>query len=217
MSVTTIDQPGAAGAARTDKVVRVRRRSVDKVLISMGVIAAIVFAAAGALLMWGSNFATDYVHDELSSQKVFFPPAAALKEEGRTDLLAHAGQQVTTGSEAQAYASFINGHLQKIGNGKTYAQIDDRGATQAVVDAKAAGAPAAKVAKLQATADQLTAQRDTLFKGETLRGLLLTSYAWATIGRIAMIAAWTAFAGAVVMAALVIAGLFHLEHTPKTS
>ena len=215
MGVTVIDRPAATDG--TGEVVKVRRRSIDKVLIGMGLIAAIVFAAAGGLLMWGSNFATDYVHDELSSQKVFFPPAAALKEEGRTDLVGHAGQQVTTGSEAQAYASFINGHLQQIGEGKTYAQIDDRGAAQAVVDAKAKGASKAEVAKLQATADELKTQRDTLFKGETLRGLLLTSYAWATIGRIAGIAAWVAFAGAAVTAALVIAGLFHLRKTPKTA
>jgi hypothetical protein len=211
MGATMTERPVAAEG--TGEVVRVRRRAIDKVLIAMGLIAAIVFAAAGALLMWGANFATDYVHDELSSQKVFFPDAAALKEQGRTDLVSHAGQQVTTGSEAQAYASFINGHLKGIADGKTYAEVDDRGAAQAVVDAKANGASKAEVAKLQATADELTAQRDTLFKGETLRGLLLTSYAWGTIGRIAFIAAWVAFAGAVVMAGLVIAGLFHLRST----
>jgi hypothetical protein len=190
-----------------------RRRTIDKLLIGMGLIAAIVFAVAGGLLMWGSNFARDYVHDELSSQKVFFPSAAELKDEGRTDLVSHAGQQVTTGGEAQAYASFINGHLQQIGGGKTYSQIDDRGAAQAVIDAKDQGASAAEVAKLQATADELRTQRDTLFKGETLRGLLLTSYAWATIGTIAFIAAWVAFVGAAVMAALVVAGFVHLRRT----
>ncbi|HKE77097.1 MAG TPA: hypothetical protein VKB57_25990 [Acidimicrobiales bacterium] len=216
MGVTMIERPFAV-ASRPAEVVRVRRRSIDKVLVGMGVIAALVFAVAGGLLMWGSNFATDYVHDELTSQKVFFPAAAELKDEGRTDLVHYAGQQVTTGSQAQAYAGFINGHLQQIGDGKTYSQIDDRGAAQAVEDAKADGASKAEVAKLQSTADELRAQRDTLFKGETLRGLLLTSYAWATIGRIAAIAAWAVFAGAAVMAGLVVAGLFHLRITPKTT
>jgi hypothetical protein len=215
MSTMTRDPAVAAAApdASPDGTIRLRRRTIDKLLIGMGLIAAIVFAVAGGLLMWGSNFARDYVHDELSSQKVFFPSAAELKDEGRTDLVSHAGQQVTTGGEAQAYASFINGHLQQIGGGKTYSQIDDRGAAQAVIDAKDQGASAAEVAKLQATADELRTQRDTLFKGETLRGLLLTSYAWATIGTIAFIAAWVAFVGAAVMAALVVAGFVHLRRT----
>jgi hypothetical protein len=211
MSATMQERPVVA-EPRTD-VIEVHRRSIDKILISFGLIAAIVFAAAGGLLTWGSNFADDYVHDELSSQKVFFPDEAALREEGRTDLVKYADEQVTTGTEAEAYASFINGHLQGIADGKTYSQIDDRGAAQAVVDAKAAGASQAEVAQLQATADKLKGQRDTLFKGETLRGLLLTSFAWATIGRIAGIAAWVAFAGAAVMIVLVLAGMVHLRRT----
>jgi len=219
MTMTAEERP-VATVAEGDDVVEVHRRTIDKVLIGFGLIAAMVFAAAGGLLTWGANFATDYVHDELTSQKVFFPDEASLREEGRTDLVKYADEQVTTGTEAQAYASFIDGHLQGIADGKTYAEIDDRGAAQAVEDAKASGASDARVAELQATADQLKGQRDSLFKGETLRGLLLSSYAWATIGRIAGIAAWVAFAGALVMAVLVIAGMVHLRrnrHTVRTA
>ena len=215
MGTSTKERPLAT--VRKDDVVQVHRRTIDKVLIGFGVVAAIVFAAAGGLLTWGSNFADDYVHDELASQKVFFPDEASLREEGRTDLVKYADEQVTTGPEAEAYASFINGHLQGIADGKTYAEIDDRGAAQAVEDAKTAGASDARVAELQATADQLAGQRDLLFKGETLRGLLLSSFAWATIGEIAGIAAWVAFAGALVMAALVIAGMEHLRRSRRTA
>ena len=63
--------------------------------------------------------------------------------------------------------------------------------------------------RLQAKVDTISGQRDSLFKGETLRGLLLSSYAWATVGQIAGIAAIFAFVAAAVMAALVIAGLVH--------
>ena len=91
--------------------------------------------------------------------------------------------------------------------------VKHRGAAAAVQAAMDAGASAGEVAALQATADQLKGQRDTLFKGETLRGLLLSSFAWATIGRIAGIAAWVVLAGAVVMAGLTGAGLFHLRRT----
>jgi hypothetical protein len=210
MSTSTIERPLTTDR-HDDDVVRLPRRRIDRLLIGFGVIAAMVFAVAGALLTWGANFADDYVHDELSSQRVFFPDEAGLREEGRDDLVPHAGQQVTTGPEAEAYASYIGGHLEGIADGKTYAEIDDRGAAQAVVDARESGASGAEIADLQATADELKAQRDSLFRGETLRGLLLSSYAWSTIGRIAAIAAWVAFAGAAVMAGLVAAGLVHLR------
>jgi hypothetical protein len=212
MSTSTIEGPLTTDR-HEDDVVRVPRRRIDKLLIGFGVIAAIVFAVAGGLLTWGANFANDYVHDELSSQRVFFSDEASLRDEGRDDLVRYAGQQVTTGTEAEAYASYIGGHLEGIADGKTYAEIDDRGAAQAVVDARESGASEAEIADLQTTADELKAQRDSLFRGETLRGLLLSSYAWSTIGRIAAIAAWVAFAGAAVMAAMVTAGLVHLRRT----
>ena len=215
MSVTQKERPltttTTAPATGTEEIVRLPRRTVDKLLIGVGLVAAFVFAAAGGLLMWGSNFAEDYVHDELASQNVVFPDAAELRDEGRDDLVGYAGETVTTGDEAEAYASFIDGHLQGIADGQTYSQIDDRGAAQAVTDAQDAGASPEEIAELQATADELSAQRDSLFRGETLRGLLLSSYAWATMGLIAGIAAWVAFGAAAVMVALVVAGFFHLR------
>ena len=86
-------------------VVAVRRRTIDAVLVGAGTVITIVLAVAGSLLTWGSNFASDYVSKELSSQNIFFPDKAALQEEGRTDLFGFAGQQVTSGTDAQAYAS----------------------------------------------------------------------------------------------------------------
>jgi len=216
MSVVTEERPAPVATIPQDReVVRLRRRTLDKLLIGTGAVAAVVFAAAGGLLMWGSDFAEDYVHDELASQNVVFPDADSLREEGRDDLVKYADEQVTTGTEAEAYAGYIAGHMEGIADGKTYSEIDDRGAAQAVVEARENGASEAEVAELQATANELKAQRDSLFRGETLRGLLLTSYAWATIGMIAGIAAWVAFAGAALLVLLVIAGLVHLRHTPR--
>jgi hypothetical protein len=194
-------------------LVRLPRRRIDKFLVAFGVIATVVFLFAGGLLTWGANFSNDYVYDELSSQNIFFPDAESLEAEGRDDLVKYAEEQVTTGPEAEAYASFIGGHLEEIADGQTYAEIDDRGAAEAVTAAEESGASEAEVAELQATADQLKGQRDSLFKGETLRGLLLSSFAWSTIGRIAGIAAWVAFLGAAVMAALVVAGVVHMRRT----
>jgi hypothetical protein len=211
MGVTTEHTPDApVGTEAPGEVVRLPRRTIDKLLIAIGIVATVVFAVAGGLLAWGANFSNDYVYDELSSQNVVFPDEASLLEEGREDLVQYADEQVTTGPEAEAYASYIDGHLQGIADGQTYSEIDDRGAAQAVVEAEEAGASEAEIAELQATADELTAQRDSLFRGETLRGLLLSAFAWSTMGRIAGIAAWVAFAAAAVMAALVVAGIVHL-------
>ena len=153
MSATTVDRPVTTDGS--DEVVRLPRRTIDKLLVAIGLVAAIVFAAAGAMLMWGSNFAEDYVHDELASQNVVFSDADSLREEGRDDLVKYADEQVTTGAEAEAYASYIGGHLEGIADGKTYAEIDDRGAAQAVVDARESGASEAEIAELQATATEL--------------------------------------------------------------
>ena len=60
-------------------------------------------------------------------------------------------------------------------------------------------------------ATTLSQQRDTVFKGEMLRGTLLNAYAWSTMGRIAGIAATAAFAAAAVMAVLSVAGVVHLR------
>jgi hypothetical protein len=210
-TLTAPTAPAAEAPAPDDDVVQLHRHTIDKVLIGFGVVITVVLVAAGGLLMWGATFANDYVYDELSSQNVFFPDEADLKAEGRDDLVKYAGEQVTTGSQAEAYASYIDGHLAGIADGQTYSEIDDRGAAAAVTEAKEAGAPADEIAELQATADQLKGQRDTLFKGETLRGLLLSSYAWSTIGMIAGIAAWVAFGAAAVMLVLVVMGLVHLR------
>ena len=218
MSTATIEQTRPAqpvgpvdDVSVAEPVVALKRRTIDSVLIGFGVVATAAFVVAGGLLMWGHNFSSDYVGDELSSQNIVFPSADELTGQGRTDLVGFADEQVTTGNQAEAYASFINGHLQGIADGATYA---DLGATSnaAKADLQTAqdnGASSTEIATLQTKVDTINTQRDSLFKGETLRGLLLSSYAWATVGRIAGIAGIVAFVAAAVMAMLVVAGLVH--------
>jgi hypothetical protein len=196
-----------------EKVVGVKRRTVDAVLIALGAVVTVVLFVAGGLLTWGSRFANDHVSDELTAQNIFFPERAALEEEGRTDLVGYAGEQVTSGNEAQAYASYIGGHLEGIADGATYADLGapERAAKAEVQTAIDNGADEATVADLQAKADDITNNRNTLFKGETLRGLLLSTYAWSTIGRIAGIAAITAFVAGFAMLVLVILGFVHRQ------
>jgi hypothetical protein len=203
--------PTKTAVAGSEPMVALKRRTLDSILIGVGAVLTAALLVAGALLTWGSSFAKDYVDDELSSQNITFPPAAALEEEGRTDLVKFGGQAVNTGPEAEGYASFIDGHLQGIADGKTYADLGDPefAARDALAAAKESGASEAEIAELQATYDQVSGQRNTLFKGETLRGLLLTAFAWATVGKIAGYAAIAAFLAGVLMLALVVLGMRH--------
>jgi hypothetical protein len=194
-----------------DRPIPVTRRRIDHLLIAAGFVATVVLVVAGALLTWGSSFAEDYVSDELSAQRINFPPAEVLAEEGRDDLVKYGGVQVTTGEHAEAYASFIQGHVENTAGGLTYAEIPDRAARTALQEAIDSGAPADEIAALEQEATTLSQQRDTVFKGEMLRGTLLNAYAWSTMGRIAGIAAMAAFATAAVMFVLSVAGVAHLR------
>lgn len=220
MERTSTERPVAGSAAQRrdaiaarQPVLRLDRRRVDTVLVSVGALVTVVLVAAGALLTWGSRFTEGYVGDELAAQGISFPGADALVAEGRQDLQGFAGEQVTTGEQAEAYASYIEGHIDAVADGATYAELSgpERAAKAAVNEAVAQGAPAEEVSALQAEAAKLAGQRDTIFKGEMLRGTLLNTYAWSTIGRIAGIAATVALVAAAAMAALVVAGVVHLR------
>jgi hypothetical protein len=224
MSTIPITAPTSAVAPNTTvaappDAISLNRRLIDGVLIGAGALAIVVLLVAAILLTWGNRFAADYVGDELSSQNITFPSAEALTGQGRDDLVKFADEPVNTGKEAEAYASYINGHLQGIADGATYADLGAVGsAADAEVEAAVdAGLPQSQIDELQATATGITAQRDSLFKGETLRGLLLSAYAWSTVGMIAGIAAIAAYIAAAFMIVLVALGLVHRRRTAKAS
>ncbi|WP_131736619.1 hypothetical protein [Actinomadura roseirufa] len=174
------------------------RRTFDALLAGAGLVVAVVLIVAGALAMWGHQFATDSVRDQLAAQKIYFPakgsPELASKEVG-PHLDQYAGQQLTTGPQAKAYADhYIAVHLKEMSGGQTYSQLS----------AKAMAEP---------NNAALAAQVNTVFKGTTLRGMLLNAYAFWEMGRIALIAAYTAFAGAAIMLILSALGLRHLRRT----
>jgi hypothetical protein len=196
-----------------------KRRTLD-ILFSIGGL-----GLAGLLLIVGivftsnANFANDYVTDQLSQQNITFKPLDALtpEEKARPGLVKYAGQKLTTGKQAEVYANdFIGLHLESTAGGKTYAEL---GAVQTDLRAKVAEAQkagAANVADLQKQLTEVTAQRETVFKGETLRGLLLTSYGFSEFGTKAQQAANVAFGAAALMVLLGLAGLIHGFMTPKT-
>jgi hypothetical protein len=173
------------------------RRTFDVLATAAGLVIAAVLLVAGVLLGWGHSFVTGQVHAQLAAQKVFFPPAGspAIEAPEFAAMRQYAGQQMTTGAQAEAYADhFIANHLKEIGGGKTYAQLS-----------------ALSIA--QPDNAKLTAQVATVFKGETLRGLLLNAYAFGTMGMIAGIAAIAAFVAGAVMLVLSGLGLMHARRT----
>jgi len=197
-----------------------KRRTLD-ILFSIGGlgIAALLFVA-GLVLNANAGFATTYVADQLSQQNITFKTAATLTAEEKQYpcLVEYAGQKLTTGKQAECYANnFIGVHLKSTAGGKTYA---DLGEPQSELRAKLADAqrnnPAA-VADLQKQLNDITAQRETVFKGETLRGLLLTTYGFSEFGTKAAQAATVAFSAAALMLLLALAGFAHALFTPKTT
>src|SRR4051812_21134162 len=194
-----------------------RRKTFDAILTAGGLVLAVVLLIAGGLLTWGHNFVTDQVHSQLAAEKIFIPAAGseALADPAiKPYLTKYGGQQLTTGAQAKAYADhFIAVHVKGISGGKTYAELGgDQNALKAqIAAAKAANKPTA------ALDDQLTTlngTRETVFKGETLRGLLLNAYAFDTMGRIAGIAAIASFIGAGALFLLALLGFLHLRRTP---
>jgi hypothetical protein len=188
--------------------IHMRRKTFDALATIAGFVLAAVLLVAGGLLLWGHNFVNDQVHSQLAAQKVYFPPAGspAIKALPAADAQAmnqYAGQQLVNGAQAEVYANhFIAVHLSEVANGQTYAQVSSKLQPPAV----SALTPA------QVTA--IKAQQDTLFRGSTLRGLLLNGYAFWEMGQIMLIAGIAAFAGAGLMLVLSFLGIAHLRHTP---
>jgi hypothetical protein len=176
-----------------------RRRTFDLVLTLAGAVVTVVLIVAGALLFWGYSFANDNVHSQLAEQEIYFPTRAQLDHPDGKEvtaamvpyLMPYAGQQVLTGAQAQAYADhFIAVHLSEMPYGGVYSKVS--AASQA-----------------QPTNTALSAQANTVFKGTTLRGLLLEAYSFWTFGQIALVASIVSFCLAAVMAMLTLLGFVH--------
>ncbi len=81
-------------------------------------------------------------------------------------------------------------HLSAIGGGKTYAELSS--------------------ASLAAPTDQALAGKvQTIFRGETLRGLLLNAYAFDTMATVALYAAYISLAGGILLLLMAALGFVH--------
>ena len=150
-----------------------------------GFAVAVILLVAGGLLLWGSTYVHNTVQGQLSAQQIYFPPKAAFAHPvAGTEITPsmvpsvsqYAGQQLLTGQQAEAYADhFIAVHIANMAGGQTYAQLS-----------------AASLA--QPNNAKLAGQVATVFKGETLRSMLLNAYGWWKVSQITYIAAIAAFA-----------------------
>jgi hypothetical protein len=173
----------------------------------------VILAASSGFLFYQGSFVTGMVHDQLVAQKIFFPGTDQVKAGGALDpakfpseITQYAGQQVDNGEKARVYAAdFIGKHLQGVAGGQTYSEVG--GAASAVSAQLATTATTdPDYATLQAQLATLQAQKATLFQGEMLRGTLLNSWGWWTVG------VYTSYAAVGLMiAALVVLGALVFE------
>jgi hypothetical protein len=178
-----------------------RRRTFDVLVATAGLFLAVTLIVSGLLLTWAHNFIGNEVRTQLAAQQIVFPAnnSPAIKAPEFAAMHQYAGQLMTTGAQAEVYADhFIANHLKVIGGGLTYSQLS----------AKAIAQP---------NNAKLAAQVNAVFKGTTLRSMLLNAYAFGTMATIAGIAAIAAFIAAAVMLLLGGLGLAHARRaSPET-
>src|ERR1700743_1949260 len=148
---------------------QMRRTTFDKLLGWAGTGLGVALLAVGGLLVWGSPYVHNTVQGQLAAQQISFPPASAFAHaKAGTEITPsmipsvsqYAGQQMLTGQQAEAYADhFIAVHIQNMAGGKTYSQLS----TESIA---------------QPNNTQLATTVNTVFKGETLRSMLLNAYGW---------------------------------------
>jgi len=179
-----------------------RRNVFDLLASAGGAVLVIVLLVAGSLLMWGYSFANSNVHNQLAQQQIVFPAlgsSALASPKIGPYLNQYAGQPLTTGAQAQAYADhFIAVHLSEMPYGGVYSKVS--AASQA-----------------NPTNATLKAEVQTTFQGTTLRGLLLEAYAFSEFALIALWAGIASFILAGVMAILVGLGLWHSRKVPESA
>jgi hypothetical protein len=170
-----------------------RRRTFDILVATAGLFLAVTLIVSGLLLTWAHNFIGNEVRTQLAAQQIVFPASnsPAIKAPQFAAMHQYAGQLMTTGAQAEVYADhFIANHLKVIGGGLTYSQLS----------AKAIAQPGNA---------KLAAQVQLMFRGTTLRSMLLNAYAFGTMATIAGFAAIAAFIAAAVMLLLGGLGLAH--------
>lgn len=185
-----------------------RRSALDKLISFVGLALAALLIVGGGLLTWASVFIGNQVESQLTAQRITMPSEEginadpSLNDEDKAALLPYAGNVMSTGAEARAFADhYILAHMNASSDDRTYEEVSGEYMQRFPTEADKATPEAQEMAGL----------RQSLFMGNTLRGLLLNAYAFGTMGTIAGIAAVAAFVGAVVMIILSALGLRHAK------
>jgi hypothetical protein len=189
---------------------KMNRRTFDKIVSFVGLgLALLLFTFAG-LLNFGASFANESVKTQLENQNIAFPAEDSLPSETKDQLKKWAGMTVNTGEMARDYSDlYIWEHMKGssiavTGKPSTYSEVS--GTYMGLV--RGGGAD-------EATLTKYADLRQTLFMGNTLRGMLLQAYAFGTMGTIAGYAAIAAFGTGLLFLLLALAGFIHLRRTPK--
>src|SRR6202167_383207 len=184
---------------------QMRRTTFDKLLGWIGTGVGVALLVVGGLLLWGSAYVHNTVQGQLAAQQITFPPASAFAHaKAGTEITPsmipsvsqYAGQQLLTGEQAEAYADhFIAVHITNMAGGKTYSQLSTE-----------------SLAQPNNTA--LAGTVNTVFKGETLRSMLLNAYGWWKVSQITYIISLVLF-GLGAVAGLGAAYLFAFGRRPE--
>jgi hypothetical protein len=213
--------PSNRGLSKEDNDVN---KAIRWRIITLQSMLVVVLAAASGFLFVQGTFVTGMVHDQLVAQQIYFPGSDQVKAGGSLDpakfsseITQYAGQQVDSGEKARVYGNlFIGAHLKSVAGGQTYSQVSS---ANSKLNAQIAATDKAdpNYATLQAQAATLAGQKQTLFMGEMLRGTLLNSWGWSTLGTyttygaIGLMIAALGVLGAVAFELLIVAGI-----KPKT-
>lgn len=179
-----------------------KRSTIDKLISTIGILLTLTLILGAVVLFVSSNFIHSQVTKQLQPEKVSFPTASStaytsLPAADQKAIAPYAGQAVLTGAQAEIFAdNYIAVHLNKIGGGKTYSELS----TDSISDP---------------TNTVLAQTVNTVFKGETLRGLLLNAYAFDTMATVAQIAGYGALGASVLLFVLSLLGFYHASLSQK--
>ena len=175
---------------------RLGRQAWDRIVSSIAAVLAVTLVVLGGAAIYGGNFGQDNVRDRLAPQNITFPPADAMTPAEFAEVGAFAGATVDTGNEAEAFSRYIGLHLSEVNGGATYSETS--------AAAREEGLNPRVAADLQVKAD-------TLFKGETLRSILLNAYGWWTVSTIAVYAGYAMVIAGLLLGLLALLGFRHAK------
>lgn len=194
--ITPAAGPPQHGGATMD------RRAWDRIVSSAGAVVAAILLVLGGAAIYGGNFGQDNVRDRLAPQNISFPPAEAMSPEELAEVGEYAGATVDTGTEAEAFSRYIGLHLAEVNEGASYSETS---------------AAAREEGLDPDTAAELQGKADTLFKGETLRSILLNAYGWWTVSTIAVYAGYAMVIAGLLLAMLAFLGFRHAKRATRAA